>query len=305
MRMEYAEPSQLILRLAMPIRGLCFALLILTGLMSSAAGEVRHGQGLLWRITPSDGLSSFIYGTMHSDDPRVLDLPEPAQRALTSARTVVLEADLNPEAIDALMRTIWLPHGQTLTELLDQATLTRTLAALSDRGIPPVVALSVKPWVASVMLVRPQPATGEFLDLALAAQAKAQGKPVHGLETAEEQLAALDAFSLEQQVLMLKLTLAQLSQMPALQERLLEAYLKQDLAGLVDLSEESLSGAGVLADTFNARLIESRNHRMVERMLAYLQTGCAFVAVGALHLPGEEGILNLLEQRGYQVSPVY
>ena len=60
-----------------------------------------------------------------------------------------------------------------------------------------------------------------------------------------------------------------------------------------------------LADEFQQHLVVDRNHRMAERMRQYLQQGQAFIAVGALHLPGEEGLLNLLEQQGYTVRRVY
>lgn len=60
-----------------------------------------------------------------------------------------------------------------------------------------------------------------------------------------------------------------------------------------------------LADEFQQRLVVDRNHRMAERMQPYLQQGKVFIAVGALHLPGEEGLLNLLEQQGYAVRRLY
>ena len=87
---------------------------------------------------------------------------------------------------------------------------------------------------------------------------------------------------------------------------LLAAYKQRDLGGLMTLNETSMkTGDQRLAEEFQQNLIVDRNHRMVERMREYLQQGSAFVAVGALHLPGEEGLLNLLEQQGYTVRRVY
>jgi uncharacterized protein len=52
-------------------------------------------------------------------------------------------------------------------------------------------------------------------------------------------------------------------------------------------------------------LLDQRNHRMVTRLHTLLQQGKLFIAIGALHLPGENGVLHLLEQQGYKVTPVY
>jgi uncharacterized protein YbaP (TraB family) len=60
-----------------------------------------------------------------------------------------------------------------------------------------------------------------------------------------------------------------------------------------------------LAEDFQRRLVDDRNQRMVERMQPYLQQGKAFVAVGALHLPGKTGLLERLQQQGYTVTRVY
>jgi len=96
--------------------------------------------------------------------------------------------------------------------------------------------------------------------------------------------------------------------MPALIGRLIEAYLARDLAGLWRISEQS-GGDGAeakrLRAIFTRRLLEDRNIRMAERSEARLKEGGALIAVGALHLYGDAGILSLLEKRGYRVTRVY
>ena len=64
-------------------------------------------------------------------------------------------------------------------------------------------------------------------------------------------------------------------------------------------------GNNLLASRFKKRLLIDRNYRMVRRMRPRLMEGNSFIAVGALHLPGAEGIIHLLEKEGYRVSPVY
>jgi uncharacterized protein YbaP (TraB family) len=85
-----------------------------------------------------------------------------------------------------------------------------------------------------------------------------------------------------------------------------EAYLARDLVAVYDLLNAAKvdDSTGAVA-RFEQRLVIDRNRRMVDRMGELLQQGNAFVAVGALHLPGEQGILQLLADRGYRVTRVY
>jgi len=112
--------------------------------------------------------------------------------------------------------------------------------------------------------------------------------------------------SLDEQVLLLKDAVEHFQEMDVLHEELLTAWKQRDLARLVAINENALAaGDQQFTEGFQRRLIVQRNYLMMERMQSYLRQGKAFVAVGALHLPGEKGLLNLLEQRGYTVSVVY
>lgn len=127
-----------------------------------------------------------------------------------------------------------------------------------------------------------------------------------GLETVSEQLSLFDGLSDDEQIELLKETLNNLDRLPLAFERLIKAYIKRDLAGLVRINEELIQyGNPELGHRFQRKLIDSRNERMVERMLPLLKQGGLFVGVGALHLPGEKGILFALEKKGYRVARIY
>ncbi len=88
-------------------------------------------------------------------------------------------------------------------------------------------------------------------------------------------------------------------------EQMIALYLEQDLAGLVAMAEDHPTLASPDDEAaFMQRLVDDRNRIMVTRMESGLREGGAFVAVGALHLPGEQGIVRLLEGKGYRVSVV-
>jgi hypothetical protein len=134
----------------------------------------------------------------------------------------------------------------------------------------------------------------------------AAGKTVLGLETVEEQIEALDGMTDADQLLLLASTLEQAGEIERLFATLRDAYLARDLVAVYDLlnAAKGNDGSGVFA-RLEQRLVVARNRRMVDRMGSLLQQGNAFVAVGALHLPGEQGILQLLADRGYRVTRVY
>jgi uncharacterized protein YbaP (TraB family) len=111
---------------------------------------------------------------------------------------------------------------------------------------------------------------------------------------------------MKDQIAMVADTVKHHGEMAGAIEELLTVYLKRDLRGLQDVNAKYMAlDDPALGDKLMETLIDARNVRMVERMQARLKEGNAFVAVGALHLPGEIGILNLLGKKGYRVSVVY
>ena len=108
------------------------------------------------------------------------------------------------------------------------------------------------------------------------------------------------------QIAMLDATIAQSGQVESMFEEMRTAYLDQDPARIFELMQAQQTGFDpALLETFTVRLLNSRNDRMVERMQPQLAEGGAFIAVGALHLPGDSGILKQLEGRGYRLTRLY
>lgn len=131
-------------------------------------------------------------------------------------------------------------------------------------------------------------------------------KAVHGLETIEEQFGLFEELPIESQRRLLESVVEFYPQMEAFTARMKQAYLDRDVAAIFALSQEASAGGDeVLMRWFEDKVMTERNHRMVERLRPRLAEGGAFVAVGALHLPGEEGILRLLERQGYRVTRLY
>jgi uncharacterized protein YbaP (TraB family) len=273
--------------------------------VGAAAGQ-DFDHGLLWRIERAGVASSYLFGTMHSDHPAVVVLPEPVQHALRSADAVTLEVNLDTEALLTLSRALLIQDGSTLKGLLGEALFDRAVAAMAGHGINAAMVLRMKPWAVAVNLLTPPRRDGLVLDQVLYRRALAEQKPVDGLESVDEQVALFDSMSLDDQIALLQETLDYLPEIEQMLVDLRQAWLRRDLARLVAISEATPSGATTrFAADFNQRVIVERNHRMFERMQPRLRKGGYFIAVGALHLPGKDGLLKLLSGRGYRLTREY
>jgi uncharacterized protein YbaP (TraB family) len=290
-------------------------LLAVLGLFAAVpvrAGTMPYADGVLWRIDGAQDKTSYVFGTLHTSDERVTALPESVGRAFAQAQSLAIEAVLDNTAVLKLSRAMLLPGGQRLEALLTPDQTARLRDAAAHYRMPVSMVSRFKPWGAMILFSLPpaehlRVAAGQKpLDEALRAQAEAAGKTVLGLETVEEQIEALDGMTDADQLLLLASTLEQAGEIERLFATLRDAYLARDLVAVYDLlnAAKGNDDSGVFA-RLEQRLVVARNRRMVERMGSLLQQGNAFVAVGALHLPGEQGILQLLADRGYRVTRVY
>ena len=279
--------------------------LVLMALMvlSGAAAAGRFDQGLLWEVE-RHGKVSWLFGTMHNDDRRVTRLPEPVAEAFAAARGVVLEIDPD-EGAEVGAAAMIFRDGRDLERVAGSDLYRKASDAMLARGVAREATRTMKPWAVAVALSMPRRSSGEFLDLMLYRRALSADLPVYPLETAEEQLALFESLTIKEQLSMLRDTLAMLDQLPGLIDRLTRAYLARDLAAMMALIEEQRPGDPALAERINREMIVERNRRMTARMILRLREGGAFIAVGAAHLYGEEGIPSLLARRGYRVTRLY
>jgi len=273
--------------------------------IARANEQTPFGQGLLWKIERPGTEPSYLFGTLHLENQRVVELPTPVERVFSQARSFTTEVVMHPAARAVYADSIYLPADKKLREYLDGALYDR-LVELSEKRyqISEEVLSSLKPWVVFTYLSRPRPVTGRTLDNVLEELAMKQRKSVHGLETIEEIVHAMDTLPMDDQIAILEDSICNYDTIVTQWSELIELYLQRDLAGLLALNERPHDDEA-LFDALMERTLYQRNLRMVERMQDPLKEGGAFFGVGALHLPGERGLLSLLQSRGYSVSVVF
>lgn len=265
-------------------------------------GALHHEHGLLWEVTAPGGQRSRLFGTMHVGDPRVHGAAEAARTYLADARVFALEVVLDATAMNSLQAAMFLAPGQRLETQLGGNLFERVVGVASAYGLNRDIVGRMKPWAVFATLSLPPGDTGLALDFALLEQARTAGTALLGLESIQEQIAVFESIGLPDQLAIVRDMACHHDRFQTDMETMIERYAAGDLRGLVDVAfKYSTQNSDDMLET----LIWERNGRMVERMLPELERGDAFVAIGALHLPGERGVLELLVRRGYRLKLLY
>lgn len=282
------------------------------------AAAMPHSEGLLWQATRGDTVID-IFGTYHFKH-RLTDAHlDRLAPMIEAADKIYLE--VSSEDQTAMQRAMaenpslmFITEGPTLPDLLGEEDWQRYREEMQARMIPGFMAAKFKPLWAGMMLgIGPCEAqSGAFeakgIDMLVGERAKDVGNPSRSLEDFEDLLTLLDSFPMDDQIEMIRMSLAWPGDMNDLSYTIRERYLSQEVALTLVFSryvseefggEAGAEGFAMVEDL----LLEKRNLGWIDRLEAQLAPGDrVLVAVGAGHLPGEIGILRLLEQAGYSVS---
>jgi len=146
---------------------------------------------------------------------------------------------------------------------------------------------------------------GEVLDLKLLNLARQNHAEVSGLESFQEQIEIFSDMDLADQARILADVVCHYDRVDADIGIMKEYYLNQDLEALYRHSQRYSFADNSVYEQISTRLLSDRNNLMFERLQGVLDQGNAFIAVGAMHLPGAEGLLNLLERQNYRIQRIY
>ena len=285
--------------------------------IETEARKVANGNSRFWKIEKPGLKPSWLLGTMHFADPRIVNLPPVIENAFQSAKTVIIENTqiLDETAMLAAMAKLrplmFLTDGSTLEKHYSPETIDQIKKRLKGRGLPFFIGKRMQPWVLATAIVLPmceierKQRKQKVLDYLLGERARKEGKKLVGLESVAEQIGAMAGLSFEFHLKSLEDTIQLGTRLDDMMETMVHIYQQGNLGKIwplmTFLSPGSSSGPGYAA--FKNALITKRNKTMAERSLSEFQQGGVFMAVGALHLPGEEGVVQLLKNAGYTITP--
>lgn len=286
------------------------------------AGAVANGEGLLWRVTAPEGGVSHLFGTVHSTAAAERGLPGRAARALARADRLLVEMDpAEQDRLAARMRSdpafLMDPDGPALSQRLGPVDREKARAALATRGVPMAAAERLRPEILVAMLAIPACeraalAEGrEVLDTRLAREAVERGLTVEGLETYEESLAAFGSIGEAAMTRLIRDAISAVPEEEDLRATLEALYAEERVAAIlvfniwhagVDAPIAERAAIRRAAAGLERALLTRRNRSWMGPIASAARRGGAFVAVGALHLAGETGLVALLRDRGFRVE---
>ena len=282
------------------------SLLIIVILLSIFISNESKGQ-LLWEISkPGSQKSSYIFGTIHIKNAKVFLLSDKTQEALKKCDVFVSELDFDSVNQETFKDFLFLQNDSTLKDLYTEEEylfIKKKVEELTDYKIEELEYF--KPFTIMGLLNKKD---STFLndpivemDIYLYSTAKNSNKRRIGIESIQEQLKVLDLFPKE----MLIRHLIDFQSSDSIYNELIEAYLAENIEKVEQLTISSLvTNINQKNSSFINLLINERNKVMSDRIEKLIRNETVFIAVGASHLGNQNGIINLLVDRGFECTPL-
>jgi uncharacterized protein len=280
------------------------SLLSVFGVLSQKTTQLPNT--LLWKIT-GNGLRqpSYLFGTMHilcADD---ATLSDSLQHVIKNCDEVYFEIDLGDMAgLMNSMKYMRMNDSKKLSDLLNKNDYEKVKTYFEKHSsiLPFGMLERFKPLLISSLIEEEglECKTTNGMEIVIMKEAHEQSKKIKGLETAEFQAGLFDSIPYEKQASDLVNYIDSADQYKKMTVELADVYRRQDLQKIDELTRTG----DVTINNYLDLLLYGRNRRWVVSLNSLLPEKSLLIAVGAGHLPGEEGLINLLRKNGYTVSPV-
>jgi len=290
--------------------------------IKAQADATANGEGIFWKVSHEDDAHvSWLFGTMHKSDPRITTLPKNVENALLSSKTYAGELDWEKAAYEMGLilgqnpELMFLQNGQKLSDQLDSHTVEMVDLLLNERGSDFDQIEPMQPWLSASLLanslcdIENGVSEFSFLDRVLENKSREAGIEIVGLETVEQQFMAINA--IDETFFLKSLEDAALQHEQGLFDDILQTasqmYISEEIGAMLPLMMHysySLKDGEADMLSFQRELLDIRNQGMVEKSAALIDQGPTFIAVGALHLIGETGLVEGLRNEGYVVERV-
>jgi len=286
---------------------LMLLLAVLTAPFARGQSNTSTNLHCVWRVT---GASNTVYlvGSIHLLKPSDYPLAAPIEAAFTNSQVVAFETDIgqidNPATQFGMLGKIMLPEGQTLEDQLSPETWQAFTNHVTQAGLPLFMFNRFKPVMAAMTLevmeienLGVDPLLG--LDKHYYQIAKTEGKQIVPLETVDFQLSLITDFSKEEGEAMMKAELKDMDNSEQNFNDLMQCWRTGNGNKLADLLNDAMKDS----PTLYQRLVTNRNQNWVPRIQEFLAGNKnAVVIVGAAHLVGPDGVVELLKKKGLKVT---
>lgn len=281
---------------------LIFLLMAFQTLPSFAADK-----NFLWELE-SKSNTVYLLGSIHLLSPKSYPLSEEIEAAFDEAEVVVVETDMDsltsPDVQQMMLMKAMNAEGKTLKQRLDEATYNQIKTELENMGLSMIQFETFEPWFLAMTVTafkfQQMGFNPDFgIDKYFFDKAKQNEKVVESLESAEFQINLFDQMSDETQAAFLKQTLEDLEVMEEEIDKIVDAWKTGDTDTLEDLLLESYEKFPEVYEKF----VSERNRNWIPQIEGFInQEDDYLIVVGALHLVGDDGVIELLKDKGYSVE---
>lgn len=260
-------------------------------------------KSLLWKIEgPENIVPSFLFGTIHMIPAQDFIIDKKTDSVFRLSQKVVFEMDISDPTLQLkVLRYMMLDSGKTLESLYSPRDFRKIKKALQKQNIQIEIYARFMPIVVqqNVILKHIMGTDIKSYELHFLSWAKENNKPVVGLEKIEDQINALKSIPLDKQADMMKGSILRPKKSKKELLRLIKYYKKGDLERMIKIfmKDEKIEEG-------REALLLNRNKSWIEPLKEMMREGSVFVAVGAAHLGGEFGLIELIRKQGYKVVPV-
>ena len=272
--------------------------ILLLNIISIAHANER---GLFWKLKAPNGSTHYLFGTIHTDDNRIIKFLPVVKKSISASDLLVVEIKPDNHSQNLLMKDHSLKSDLTDDELKQIKKLSEFHVMYFENVI------RMKPWLLAIIFDSPKPQTEFNQDYLLMAMAEDLDKEVLGIESSQEHFATMDSLSLDEQLIMLRAVLKKTDKERLSDYNLLmKDYLSADL-DQIRQTDERLTGKllpEALWAKIKIQLMDERNKKMILRIKELSKDKQLFIAVGASHLAGQDGLLNQLKQSGFKITPM-
>ncbi len=288
--------------------GLLMGLMALTS-CAQKEETVKGDKSLLWKIS-GNGLEkpSYLFGTIHMLCKEDANLGDNMIKAIKNADAVYLELDMdNLFDMLSVMNKMNMQNDTTLADLLTEDEYQKVKKLFTEKSslLPFSMVEKYKPLLASAMLMESTMVCDEqvAMEQLIMEEAKKHGKSIEGMETTAYQMSIFDSIPYKVQAQELVKMVSEEGKEADGEKELkdmMDAYKEQDLNKLGEMISKSDAGMMQYEDI----LLNNRNYNWMEKLKKLMPGKSLVVAVGAGHLPGDKGVINLLRKAGFTVTPI-
>lgn len=283
------------------MKNTCKAFLAL--ILSTFSLIAQEESSLLWKVEGNGIQPSYVFGTFHLIPQDDFEFKDKVDKAIKDTDITVLELDMDdPQMMVSMQALAQLEEGKKLSSYMDEKEYEILDKYLTEHmGVGMAAFNTFKPFtVTSMITITMMGKQAASYEAEIIKRSKEAQKEILGLETPEFQVSVFETVPYEEQIDQIIEYLQEPEKMTKEFDAMIAQYKNEDIEGLYNTMDESFKEA----PAFKKALLDSRNTNWITKIGEISKDQKVFYGVGAGHLGGDQGVINLLRKAGYTVTSI-